>query len=111
MYDACILQGFNNDVRDQLAHCIQAPAVTIPATICIQLQAWACIGMRRLGSACAGSAQSSRVSALADGLGAGLELVEDFHGARVIGRYYSGWHLIKSRAEMFVGFWQAILLQ
>jgi len=23
MLDACILQGFNNDVRDQLAHCIQ----------------------------------------------------------------------------------------
>jgi hypothetical protein len=21
--DACILQGFNNDVRDQLAHCIE----------------------------------------------------------------------------------------
>jgi hypothetical protein len=23
LHDACILQGFNNDVRDQLAHCIQ----------------------------------------------------------------------------------------
>jgi hypothetical protein len=23
MFDACILQDFNNDVRDQLAHCIQ----------------------------------------------------------------------------------------
>jgi hypothetical protein len=50
-------------------------------------------------------------SDLADGLGAGLELVEDLQGARVIGRYYSGWHSIKSRAEMLVGFRHAPLFQ
>jgi hypothetical protein len=48
-------------------------------------------------------------SALADGPGAGLELVEDLQGALVGGGYNSGWHSIKSRAEVFVGFWHAPL--
>jgi hypothetical protein len=56
MLDACILQGFNNDVRDQPTHCIQTCS-TIPATTCTQLQAWACIEARGLEPACAGSAQ------------------------------------------------------
>ena len=42
-----------------------------------------------------------------DGLDAGLQPAEDLQGARVIGRYYSGWHSIKSRAKMLVGFWHA----
>jgi hypothetical protein len=49
-------------------------------------------------------------SALGDGLGAGLQLAEDLQGARVIGRYYPGWHSIKRLAEMCVGFWHAPLL-
>jgi hypothetical protein len=87
------------------------PALTIPATACTGLQARACIGMRGLEADCADSARVSKVSALADGLGSGLELVEDLQGARVIGRYYSGWHSIKSRPEMPAGFRQAILFQ
>ena len=52
------------------------------------------------------------MSALADGdLGAGLELVEDLQGALVSGGYYSGWHSIKDRAEMFVSFWHAPVFQ
>jgi hypothetical protein len=49
--------------------------------------------------------------ALADGLGAGLQLAEDLQGARVIGRCYSGWHSTKGRDEMLVGFRHAILFQ
>jgi hypothetical protein len=41
--------------------------------------------MRGLEPDCADSAQLSKVSALADNLGAGLELVEDLQGALVIG--------------------------
>ena len=67
--------------------------------------------MRGLEPDCADSAQPSKVSASADGLGAGLEPVEDLQGALVIGRYYSGRHSIKSRAEMFAAFRQAILFQ
>ena len=50
-------------------------------------------------------------SALADGLGAGLEPVEDLQGSLVRGGYNSGRRSIKSRAEMFVGFWHATLFQ
>jgi hypothetical protein len=50
-------------------------------------------------------------AALADGLGVGLELVEDLQGALVSGGYDSGRDSIKSYAEMFVGFWHAILFQ
>jgi hypothetical protein len=48
---------------------------------------------------------------LADGLGAGLELVEDLQGALMSGGYNSGWRSIKSRAEVFVGFRHAIPFQ
>jgi hypothetical protein len=67
--------------------------------------------MRGLEPDCADRARYSKVSASADGLGAGLQLVEDLQGTRVIGRYYSGWHSIKSRAEMLVGFRHAPLFQ
>jgi hypothetical protein len=48
---------------------------------------------------------------LADGLGAGLELVEDLQGALVSGGYNSGWCSIKSRAETSVGLRHAIPFQ
>jgi hypothetical protein len=69
------------------------------------------IGMEGLESDCADSAQYSKVSALADGLGTGLELVEDLQGALVSGGYNSDRRSIKSRAEMFLGFWHATLFQ
>jgi hypothetical protein len=50
-------------------------------------------------------------SALADGLGAGLEPVEDLQGALVSGGYNSGRRSIKSRPEMFVGFRHATPFQ
>ena len=46
-------------------------------------------------------------TALADGLGGGLEPAEYLQSALVSGGYNSGWCSIKSRAEMFVGFWHA----
>jgi hypothetical protein len=57
------------------------------------------------------SAQYSKVSALADGFGARLELPEDSQGTLVNGGYNSGWHSIKRRAEIFVGFRHAPLFQ
>ena len=52
------------------------------------------------------------MAALADGsLRARLQLGEDLQGACVIGKYHSGRRSIKSRAEMFVGVWHAILFQ
>jgi len=51
------------------------------------------------------------VFALADDLGAGLELVEDSQGVLVSGEYHPPWHSIKRRTEMFVGFCRAILFQ
>jgi len=59
------------------------PAVNIPAATCTQLRAWACIEMRGLEPGCADNAQWWKVSALADSLGAGLELVEDLQGAPI----------------------------
>jgi hypothetical protein len=50
-------------------------------------------------------------AALAGGLDARLELVEDLQGAVVSGGSGSGWHSIKSGAEMFVDFSQAPLFQ
>jgi hypothetical protein len=74
--------------------------------------AWACIEMQGLEPVCADSAPSSQAPALAaDGLCAGLELVEDLQGALVIGRYNSNWHSIKRCAEMFEGLWHAPLFQ
>jgi hypothetical protein len=67
--------------------------------------------MRGFEPDCADNTPQSKVSASADGFGAGLQLVEDLQGARVIGRYYSGWHSIKSRAEILVGLWHAPLPQ
>ena len=67
--------------------------------------------MRGLEPDCADRARYSKVSALAGGPGARLQLVDDLQGARAIGRYYSGWYSIKGRAEMFVGFWHAPLSQ
>jgi hypothetical protein len=40
-----------------------------------------------------------------------LQLVENLQGALVNGGYDSGWHSIKSRPQMLVGFRQAILFQ
>ena len=62
------------------------------------------MGMRGLESDCAGSVQSSKAFALADGLGAGLELLEGLQGASMRGRFNSGGRSIKGRAEMFTGF-------
>src|ERR1700677_737846 len=87
------------------------PAVTIPATGCIQPPAWACIGVLGLEPDCAGSAQCSKVPALADGRGAGLELVEDFQGSLVSGGHNSSRHSTIRRTEMFAGFCHAILFQ
>ena len=67
--------------------------------------------MRGLEADCADSAQVPKVSALADSLGAGLEPIEDLQGARPIGKCDSGWHPIKSRAEMLMGFRRALLFQ
>jgi hypothetical protein len=50
-------------------------------------------------------------NALADGLGAGLQPVEDLPGTLVSGGYNSGRRSIKSRAEMLAGFRHAILFQ
>ncbi len=72
---------------------------------------WACIGMRGLEPDCADSEQRSKACALANGLGAGLQAAVDLQSARAVGRCYSGWHSIKSRAEMLAGFWQASLFQ
>src|SRR2546429_2413604 len=46
-----------------------------------------------------------------DDLGAGLQLAEDLPGVLVSGGCYSGWHSIKSRAEMAVCSWQATLFR
>jgi hypothetical protein len=48
------------------------------------------------------AARTRKVPTLADGIGAGSELIEDFLGALVNGRHNPGRHSIKSRAEMFV---------
>jgi hypothetical protein len=55
-------------------------------------------------------AAQSKVSASADGVGAGLEPVEDLQGALLSGECSSPRHSIKYRAEMFAGFWHAPLL-
>jgi hypothetical protein len=66
--------------------------------------------MRGLELDCADRAQS-KAPDLANGLGVGLELVEDLQGALVSGGYNSGWCSIKSRAERFAGFCHATLFQ
>jgi hypothetical protein len=48
--------------------------------------------------------RSSQSSALADGLDAGLEPIEDFPGSLVSGRYHSSRHSIKRLVKMVVGF-------
>ena len=69
------------------------------------------MGMRKFVSDCADSDTVLEGDALADGLSARLQPVEDLQGASVIGGYCSGWHPVKSRAEMLEGFWHAPLLQ
>src|SRR5260221_13741840 len=68
---------------------------------------WECEGLNPRAQT---AHRNRKVPALADGLGAGLELVEDLQGAPVSGKYNSGRHSIKSLVEMFVGFWHAPLL-
>jgi hypothetical protein len=67
--------------------------------------------MRRFVCDCAARAQWLKAGALAEGLGAGSEVVEDLQGSLVCGEYDSGRHSFKSRAEMFAGFCLAILVQ
>jgi hypothetical protein len=73
--------------------------------------AWACIKMRGLEACCADIEWSSKVTALAGSLCAGLKLVEDSQGTLVSGGCRSGWHSIKRLTEMFVSFRRAPLFQ
>jgi hypothetical protein len=84
---------------------------TIPATTCTQPHSWGLYGNARTGIRLRKQHTVGEGSALADGLGAGLEPVEDLQGALVSGAYNSSGRSIKGRAEMFVGFCHAILFQ
>ena len=99
------------DIRHELTHCLQTLLGPFLPQHVPNRRPGACIGMRGLELDCADGAQSSKRPALADGLDAGLHPVGDLQGALVIGRCYSGWNSVESRAEIFVGLQDAPLFQ
>jgi hypothetical protein len=70
----------DRDIRHGPLH--SKPAVIIPATICIQPRAWACIRMRELEPDCAECA-ALKGAALADSLDARLKPLDGLQGAPV----------------------------
>jgi hypothetical protein len=109
MFDAGALQRLNDDLCDLLAHGNKPlwyvgrnmrPAVGSG----LKGNARICLRLRRQRTIVEGVC-------LDDSLGAGLEPIEDLQGALASGGYNASRHSIKSRAEMSVGFWQAILFQ